>query len=66
MREEWTDAEIRGLMVRTAMERRRAEWRVLTKRNAPVQAQKLAPPTDDDHYEDAARRLKAETCNVGL
>ncbi len=65
MREEWTDAEIRGFMVRIAMERRRAEWRALTKRNAPIQAQKLAPPTDDDHYEDAARRLKAETRNVG-
>ncbi len=66
MREEWTDAEIRGFMVRIAMERRRAEWRALTKRNAPIQVQKLAPPTDDDRYQDALRRPKAETDKEGL
>jgi hypothetical protein len=65
VREEWTDAEIRGFMVRIAMERRRAERRALTKQNAPTQDQKLSPPTDDDRYQDAARRLKAETANVG-
>lgn len=35
MHEEWTDAEIRGLMERIAMERRRAERRARTKRKEP-------------------------------
>lgn len=35
MGEEWTDAEIRGLVERIAMERRRAERRALAKRKEP-------------------------------
>lgn len=35
MDEEWTDAEIRGLIERIAMERRRAERRARTKRKEP-------------------------------
>lgn len=35
MGEEWTDAEIRGLVERIAMERRRAERRTFAKRKEP-------------------------------
>lgn len=35
MDEEWTDEEIRGLIERIAMERRRAERRARTKRTEP-------------------------------
>ncbi len=35
MGEEWTDAEIRGLVERIAMERRRAERKALVKRKQP-------------------------------
>lgn len=35
MHEEWTDAEIRGLRQRIAMERRRAEREALSKRKEP-------------------------------
>ncbi len=40
--------------------------RVDLNRRLVLQIQKLPPPTGDDRYQDALRRLKAETDNEGL